>query len=429
MSSSSDQSLDRRRFLVAGAASFFGLLVSNALRERVARADGQPSAAKPHPATACIVLWLNGGPSHLDTFDPKPGTATGGPFKAIKTRAPSIQLSEHLPRLAEVADKIAVVRGMTSREGSHARARYLLHTGYAPNPTVVHPALGAWVSSKIGDPGSDIPAFVSIAGPSASGGILGVQNGPFVVMQAGALPQNASYAPGVSPARFERRTAGLELLEKGFAAETGDVKVDGRRQVYAKAERLMASPHIQAFDLSGETAAARAAYGDSDFGRGCLTARRLVEAGVRFVEVQLDGWDTHQNNFARTTALMGQLDPAFAALVRDLEQRKLLAKTLVVCAGEFGRTPKINGNDGRDHFPDAWSAVLAGGGIRGGYVHGQTSPDGAKVVSGAVTVPNLFATVVTQLGLSPFASVMSPIGRPIGVTEDGSVVPELVAKG
>lgn len=421
-----DSRLDRRRFLARGAASFFGLLVSQALRSREAKADAAPAAAA--AATACIVLWLNGGPSHIDTFDPKPGTPSGGTFKAIRTRAPSLMLSEHLPKLADVADKVTVVRSMSSREGSHQRARYLLHTGYAPNPTVVHPALGAWVSSKLGDAGSDLPSFVSIAGPSAAGGILGVQNGPFVVMQPGGLPQNAGHAPGVGDGRFGRRMAGLEMLEQRFAAETADVKVEGRRQVYAKAERLMASPHVQAFDLSSEPAAARAAYGDSDFGRGCMAARRLVEAGVKFVEVQLDGWDTHKDNFARTRSLMGSLDPAIAALLHDLDQRKMLGKTIVVCLGEFGRTPKINGNDGRDHFPDAWSALLAGGGIRRGYVHGQTNAEGSKVVSGAVTVPNLFATVATQLGLNPDSSVMSPIGRPISLTEEGVAVKELVVK-
>lgn len=331
----SDPGCDRRRFLAVGAGGFFGLLLSRAFSTSEAYADSVPAAPAP-AATACIVLWLNGGPSHLDTFDPKPGTAVAGPFKVIKTRAPSIQLSQHLPRLADLADKIALVRAMSSREGSHQRGRYLLHTGYAPNPTVVHPALGAWVSSKLGDPNSDIPAFVSIGGPSAEGGILGVQNGPFVVLQAGALPQNASHAPGVGDARFARRKAGLEMLEQRFASETGDVKVEGRRQVYAKAERLMASPHIQAFDLSSEPAAAQAAYGDTDFGRGCMTARRLVESGVKFVEVQLDGWDTHKDNFNRTAALMAQLDPALSALLHDLDQRRMLERTLIVCLGEFG---------------------------------------------------------------------------------------------
>jgi uncharacterized protein (DUF1501 family) len=419
--------IGRRTFLSVGATGLFGLFALDLLRAQEARADGAPQRAARAPATACIVLWLNGGPSHLDTFDPKPGKANGGPFRAIKTRSPAISLSEHLPLLAEQAQHIALIRGMTSREGSHQRGRYLLHTGYAPNPTVVHPAFGAWVSSKLGDGKSDLPEFVSISGPSAGGGILGVQNGPFVVLDAGAPPQNISYAPGVGDARFERRRGGLELLEQRFEKETGDVKVEGRRQVYAKAERLMASPNIKAFDVSSEPAATQRAYGDSDFGRGCLTARRLVEAGVKYVEVQLDGWDTHKDNFNRTKALMGQLDPALAALVRDLEQRKILGKTLVLCLGEFGRTPKINGNEGRDHYPAAWSALLAGGGIRGGYVHGQTDDDGAKVVSGAVVVPNLFATVATQLGLNPDASVMSPIGRPIGLTDSGTPIPELIA--
>jgi uncharacterized protein (DUF1501 family) len=416
--------LGRRQLLSVGAASFFGVLVSETLRSREAHADA-PAA----PATSCIVLWLNGGPSHLDTFDPKPGTASGGPFKAIKTKAPAILLSQHLPLLAEQGSHIALVRGMTSREGSHQRGRYLLHTGYAPNPTVVHPALGAWVSSKLGDPNSDLPEFVALGGPSAGGGILGVQNGPFVVLQPGDLPANISHAPGVGDARFERRKAGLELLEQRFETETGDAKVLGRRQVYAKAERLMASPRIKAFDVSSEPEATQKAYGDSDFGRGCLTARRLVESGVKYVEVQLDGWDTHKDNFTRTKALMEQLDPALSTLLRDLDQRKMLGQTLVVCLGEFGRTPKINGNDGRDHYPGAWSALLAGGGLRSGYVHGQTNEDGSKVVSGSVEVKDLFATVAKQLGLEPDASVMSPIGRPIAVTDGGMPVKELVARG
>jgi uncharacterized protein (DUF1501 family) len=415
--------LGRRQLLSVGAASFFGLLVTETLRSREAHADA-PAA----PATSCIVLWLNGGPSHLDTFDPKPGTAAGGPFKAIKTKAPTILLSQHLPLLADQGSHIALVRGMTSREGSHQRGRYLLHTGYAPNPTVVHPALGAWVSSKLGDPNSDLPEFVALSGPSAGGGILGVQNGPFVVLQPGDLPANVSHAPGVGDARFERRKAGLEFLEQRFETETGDAKVLGRRQVYGKAERLMASPRIKAFDLSSEPEAAQKAYGDSDFGRGCLTARRLVESGVKYVEVQLDGWDTHKDNFTRTKALMDQLDPALSTLLRDLDQRKMLGHTLVVCLGEFGRTPKINGNDGRDHYPGAWSALLAGGGLRGGYVHGQTNEDGSKVVSGSVEVKDLFATVAKQLGLDPDASVMSPIGRPIAVTDGGTPVKELVAR-
>lgn len=418
--------LGRRGFLSLGASTLFGLLVGEALRAR--DASGGVPVGLAAPATACILLWLNGGPSHLDTFDPKPGTASGGPFKAIKTKAPGLLLSEHLPLLAEQAHHVALLRGMTSREGNHQRGRYLLHTGYTPNPTVTHPALGAWVSSRLGDANGDLPGFVALGGPRAGGGILGVQNGPFVVLDPGDPPANVARAPGVGEARFERRRAGLDFLEDRFEAETSDVKVLGRRQVYAKAERLMASPRISAFDLSSESKATRAAYGDGDFGRGCLTARRLVESGVKFVEVELDGWDTHKDNFARTKALMAELDPALSSLLRDLAERKMLERTIVLCFGEFGRTPKINPNDGRDHYPGAWSALFGGGGIRRGYVHGQTTPDGSSVVSGKVEVKDLFATVASQLGLNPDASVMSPIGRPIAVTDGGVPVKELLAR-
>ncbi len=418
-------SFDRRMLLRAGMGGLAGLLATRWLGTGEARAASDPRAP-PAPAKACIVLWLNGGPSHIDTFDPKPGAPTGGPFKAIKTRAPAIQLSEHLPHLAERADKIALVRGMTSREGNHPRAQYLLHTGYSPNPTVVHPALGAWAGARLGDRDAELPAFVSIGGPSASAGILGVQNGPFVVLKAGAVPQNLGTVEGVGAERFARRRAALDWAEGRFAQQTGDAKVEGRRAVYAKAMRLMASPRVAAFDLSSEPAALQASYGDSDFGRGCLTARRLVDSGVKFVEVVLDGWDTHQNNFARTTDLMKTLDPAFAALLADLGQRKLLGSTLVACLGDFGRTPRINGNDGRDHYPQAWSAVLAGGGIRGGIVHGQTDAEGAKVVNDPTTVPDLFATLATQLGMSPSETVESPSGRPIALTDGGKVVRALV---
>jgi uncharacterized protein (DUF1501 family) len=417
-------SLGRRGLLQTGTRGLLGLLAARWLAGGSARADVSPDSAK---ATSCIVLYLNGGPSHLDTFDPKPGTRTGGPFKAITTRSPALRVSEHLPRIADQADTIAVIRGLTSREGNHQRAQYLLHTGYAPNPTVVHPALGAWVCKRLGNPAADLPPFISLGGPSAPAGILGVENGPFVVQNAGGVPDNVGYARGVSDARFARRRAGLEVIERHFEDETSDPMITGRHAVYAKAMRLMQSPHLSAFDLSGEPAALKTAYGDSDFGRGCLTARRLIEAGVKFVEVVLDGWDTHQNNFERVKDLSAQLDPAMGTLLHDLTQRKLLSRTLVVCVGDFGRTPTINANEGRDHFPQASFAVLAGGGIRGGIVHGETNAEGSAVVRDPMAVPALFATLSTVLGIAPDAEVVAPSGRPISVTDHGVAVPELIA--
>jgi uncharacterized protein (DUF1501 family) len=427
MAMTSSFSLGRRGLLHGSAQGLFGLLVSRWVGSGSALADTATAPVSPGAqAKACIVLYMNGGPSHVDTFDPKPGTKTGGPFKAIATRSPGLRLSQHLPHIAEQADKIAVVRGLTSREGNHQRAQYLLHTGYSPNPTVVHPALGAWVSKRLGDPAADLPPFISLGGPSAQAGILGVENGPFVVERAGGVPDNVGRARGISEARFARRAAGLDVIEHQFESESSDPMIAGRRAVYAKAMRLMQSPRVSAFDLSSEPLAIKAAYGDSDFGRGCLTARRLVESGVKFVEVVLDGWDTHQNNFERVKDLSAQLDPAMGTLVRDLAQRHLLASTLVVCVGDFGRTPTINGNEGRDHFPQASFAVLAGGGIRGGIVHGATDAAGAAVVRDPMTVPNLFATLATLLGIGLDVEAVAASGRPIKVTDHGAPVAELI---
>ncbi len=412
--------LDRRALLRAGSSAFFGALVARYL------SPAEAAAATAPKARACVLLWLNGGPSHVDTFDPKPGRPGGGPFKAIRTRAPGMMLAEPFPQLAEHADKLALVRSMSSKEGNHPRAQYYVHTGYAPNPTVVHPSLGGWVSARLGEPGAELPAFVSLGGPSFGAGFLGVQNGPLVLQKGGAGPADTGMAPGVDAGRFARRLAALDEADEAFARQTGDAKVAGRTAVLGKAVRLMQTPKLDAFDVSGESETLRRAYGDSDFGRGCLAARRLVEQGVKFVEVVLDGWDTHQNNFDRVKALGGTLDAAMAALLGDLAARGLLGSTLVACMGEFGRTPRINANDGRDHWPQAWTAVLAGGGVRGGVVEGATDADGAGA-SKPTAVPDLLATMGSLLGLDPGHTEMTPAGRPISVTDGGRPIASLLA--
>jgi uncharacterized protein DUF1501 len=414
-----NQTLSRRAVLRIGTSSIFGALAAR-------WCEGRASASQAAKAQACILLWLNGGPSHIDTFDPKPGRPTAGLFKAIKARAPAMMLSEGLPRLAERGNKIALVRSMSSKEGNHVRAQYYVHTSYAPTPTLVHPSLGGWACAKLGDRAAELPAFVSIGGPSLGAGFLGVQNGPFTLSKGGAPPPDIGLPHGVDLPRFERRQAALEAMEDRFAKETGDAKIIERREVYAKAERLMRAPKLDGFDLAGESQAAKAAYGDTDFGRGCLVARRLVERGVKFVEVVLDGWDTHQNGFERNRALMATLDPAFAALLDDLSQRDLLKSTIVACMGEFGRTPRINATEGRDHWPQAWSAVLAGGGVRGGVVHGGTDEDGMNVAGPPTRVPDLLATIAGQLGLDPGYTEMTPAGRPISVTDGGTPIRALL---
>ena len=414
---------NRRGFMQAGMGGFLSLFFAEWLGA-TNRADAQTTPKNSRPKS-CILLWMNGGPSHLETFDPKPGTATGGSTTAIKTRVPGLEIAAGFPQVAEVADRLAILRGMTSKEGNHQRAQYLMHTGYAPNPTIIHPSLGAWVNEELGATNADLPNFVSINGPSLGAGFLGVQYAPFVIQNPNQSPQNIAYARNVTAERFDMRQNGLNFLEQGFQNETQDAKVKGHREVYSKAVRMMHSPHLKAFDVKDEPMALQQAYGNTNFGKGCLMARRLIESGVRFVEVVQDGWDTHKDNFNRTTKILSGVDPAMATLIKDLAERSLLDSTLVIWMGEFGRTPRINANEGRDHYPQAWNVALAGGGVRPG-VYGATNETGEKVVDKPILVPDLFATVATLLGMKPAKTFTSPIGRPISLTEKGSVMPELV---
>lgn len=411
-------SFSRRSILSLGLAAMGAAVLR--------RGEGDARAAEPArgAASACIVLWMNGGPSHLDTFDPKPGRKVMGSLKAISTSAAGVSIGEHLPLLARQARRLAIVRGLSSKEGSHERAQSLGHTGHVPNPTAAYPSLGAWASKSLGAADPELPAYVSLGGPGGAPGFFGAAHAPLIVGTPGQPPDDTD--PGVSEARMSRRAAALGILEDGFAARTRSPLVAERRAVYDRAFRLMRSPKLRAFDLSEEPAAALAAYGDTPFGRGCLTARRLVEAGVRFVEVTLDGWDTHQDNFGRVKSLCGALDPAMSALLADLSDRALLEKTVVLWMGEFGRTPRISGDDGRDHHPAAFSAVLAGAGLRGGVVIGQTDEDGEKVVSDRTSVSDVLATVASRLGLDPDDSVQAPNGRPVSVTEGGIAIEKLL---
>ncbi len=406
--------LSRRGLLGCLGAGLAGALLG---RQAVA-AEGKPASAR-----SCIVLWMQGGPSHLDTFDPK--QKASGPAKARATKAPGVEISEHFEQLAEQMDKVMLIRGLTSKEGNHQRAKELAHTGHVPNPTVRAPSIGAWIAKERGPAGLDIPPFVSLGGQSHGSGFFGDAYDPFVVQRAGELPDDIAPARAIAEERIRARKALLARMDQAFAKRTGDKQVQARQELYARADRMMRSPATAAFDLSSEPEAVRQAYGDTDFGRGCLVARRLVERAVPFVEVTLDGWDTHEDNLERTTGLKRALDPAMASLLGDLAERGLLDTTLVVCMGEFGRSPRINGRDGRDHHPAAFSAALAGAGVRGGAVFGETDAEGAAVVKDPVTVPDLVATLAWRMGVDPDYVAWTPQGRPISVTEDGVVKKEL----
>ena len=373
---------------------------------------------------ACILLWMQGGPSQFETFSPKPGHENSGETKAISTSVTGIEISENLPKLAQVMHELCVIRSMTGREGSHPRATYLLHTGYLPTASVKYPSLGSNVAHQLGDPDFALPGFVKIGQGrgTTGGGLLGVRYDPFVVARAGELPQNTRPA-GDDDKRYRQRLRLLSRLEKEFAAEGGRDVVTDRRKIYDAASRMVLSPKMDVFDLQKESDQAREAYGESAFGKGCLLARRLLEAGVTFVEVNAGNWDTHNDNFTRSRELCQEIDQPFAALIGDLRQRGMLEKTLVVWMGEFGRTPRINPRAGRDHYPRAFNVALAGAGVHGGQVIGATDTGGVDVTNDPVTVPDLFRTIFTALEIDPEHENMSSIGRPIKLVEGGEVVP------
>lgn len=397
--------------LAAGTAGFRDLMAEQA---ESLRRDGR----------SMILLWMRGGPSQFETLDPKPGTDNGGPTEAIATSVPGIQIADNFPQLARVMDDVAIIRSLTNKEGSHPRATYQMHTGYLPAGSVKHPSLGSCITQQLGDPESELPSFVSI-GSTLGAGFLGTDYEPFVVSDPGQLPANVALP--TSRQRFARRRGLLQRLETQFAETGAQQLVESHRAVYGKSARLVLSPEVQAFDIADESTSVREQYGDNEFGRGCLLARRLVERGVTFVEVRSGNWDTHQNNFEQCAGNAGVVDPATAALIADLKERGMLERTLVVWMGEFGRTPKINARNGRDHYPRVFSAAMAGGGIKGGQVYGASSADGTAVEHSPVTVQDLFRTICDSVKISADHENISPLGRPLKVVDGGNVIPGLLS--
>jgi hypothetical protein len=430
--------LSRRDWLKLSAAGVLGCSMSGWL-ENLAEA----AASNPQRKRSCILLWMNGGPSQMDTFDLKPGHKNGGPFKEIKTSAPDLRISEYLPKIARFGDRMAVVRSMSTKEGEHGRATFLMRTGYMPTGPIQYPTLGSLVAKELGAEDAPLPNFVSI-GPyrffnvaSYGPGFLGPQYAPLIVgdgnqffRQQGGYEQalkvqDIDLPSGVDPAHADARLDLLQDMESDFVAAHPGVAPLSHKTAYHRAVRLMKTAANKAFNLDEEPPAVRDAYGRNIFGQGCLLARRLVERGVPFVEVSLAGvdnnqafgWDTHAQNFQAVRRLSAVLDPAWGTLMEDLKQRGLLDTTLIVWMGEFGRTPRINPNQGRDHFPNAWSTVLAGGGIKGGQAFGKTSADGTTVETRPVSVSDFLATVCLALGIDPMKQNNSNVGRPIRIAD------------
>ena len=372
---------------------------------------------------SCILLWMAGGPSQFETLDPKPGAETQGPTRAIPTATAGISIAEHWPRLAGVTSDLAIIRSMTSREGNHGRATYLLHTSYPPSGGIVHPGMGSIVARALGQADFDLPNFVSIQGQSVGPSFLGVQYAPFVVLDPNRPPDNLT-AP-VADQRLNRRLNLMRELEEPFAESGAADQVRDHQTLYGQTARFVLSPRVRSFNLDLEPERVRDTYGRSPYGQGCLMARRLVEAGVPFVEVQSSGWDTHGNELSALRRLIPPVDRGTAALLQDLKERGLLERTLVIWMGEFGRTPRVNVNAGRDHFPQAFNLVLGGAGVRGGQVIGATNRLGTEVALRPVTVPDLFVTFYRALGINPRHENQSNVGRPLRIVEGGSMVEEV----
>ncbi|HEY5310993.1 MAG TPA: DUF1501 domain-containing protein [Pirellulales bacterium] len=373
---------------------------------------------------SCILLWMPGGPSQFETFDPKPGHESGGETEAISTSIPGVQFADNLPQLAKAANRLAVVRSMSTKEGNHQRASYLLHTSYVPLASLRHPSVGSVIAQQLADAACELPSFVRIGNGFANtsnGGFLGSEFDAFAVQSAGRMPDNGQ--PTGSTERFQQRLALLDRMEQAAPGDAGAQQ--DHAKLYAHASRMIQSSQMQAFDLSREPDSIREAYGKTSFGNACLLARRLVESGVTCVEASLPGWDTHFDNFSKTRSLCGQLDQPFAYLLKDLDERGMLERTLVVWMGEFGRSPRINPRAGRDHFPRAFSVVLAGGGIRGGQVLGGTDRGGEEVTGPAIGEKDLFQTIYKSLGIDASQEMMSPVGRPIKIVDGGRPVAEL----
>jgi len=387
---------------------------------------------------ACILMWMSGGPPSIDIWDLKPGSKNGGEFKPIDTTG-DLQISEHMPKTAQQMKHLSVVRSMSTREADHGRGRYYMHTGYVPNPTVTHPGFGSVVSYELGQKRKEleIPAYVAIGGGGMSPGYLGMANSPFVVDANG----NIRNATGESDqGRLNQRLAMLDVIESNFIQSKRGESPKSHQEVYQKAVNLMTSKQMNAFKVSEEKPELLEKYtgtpapggrgmmgGGNGFGRSLLMARRLVEAGVPFVEVDLGGWDLHNDVFnTLKNQRLPVLDAGIAALTEDLQQRGLLEHTTLVWMGEFGRTPRINQNVGRDHWAASWSVMIGGGGLKGGQAVGATDADGTGIEGKSYLPGDIWATVAHAMGIPLDTVHTSGRGRPMKIANGGTPIQELI---
>ncbi len=432
----------RRDFLAVGSAGLLGLSLPGFLAAEAKAAEDLGSKPKAK-AKSVILVWLAGGPATIDMWDNKPEAPEGirGEFKSISTAAPGIQFAETLPKMAEVADKVSVVRSLYHTIPSHGPAAVFMTTGNKPTAALQYPAMGS-VAARLMKTEVGVPPYVTFGdvrnGSVGLAGYLGTGYNPFVIEGNGAGGKGGGggfRVRGITlDGRFtldelEKRDQLLRKFDTGFqAVDKNSELVDGLDMFHKQALEILRSDRTKkAFDLTAEKPTTREAYGTTQFSQACLASRRLVEAGVRFATVSIGGWDTHAQTFnAHKTRLMPQLDQALSALIADLDTRGLLDSTIVMCAGEFGRTPKINKNTGRDHWARSMACVLAGGGLKRGYIHGSTDASGMAPATDPVTPDDVASTIFHQLGIDPHTEMQTSTGRPIQLFREGKVIDKLI---
>jgi|TARA_B100000519_G_C14240920_1_gene437274 hypothetical protein len=422
------EEISRRKFAEQVAKSCLGV---GAILGAQAGLFGAIAPAKIPTARSVIFLYMAGGMTHVDTFDPKPENKdVMGETKAINTSADGIQLGHWLPETAKQMHKASLVRSLNTNQGAHQQATYLLHTSYQKRGTIIHPTLGSWITKKRGQLNPTLPANVQINGGSdiLGAGYLEKKYGPLPIGNPNAGIQNVKKAGYVGQELFNERLDIAKSFNSDFLKDFPQKGVRAYTDLYDDAIKLMKSKDLDAFDLTKENQETRDAYGDDNFGQGCLLARRLVETGVRFVKVQYGGWDMHNDVFGNLENRAAVLDKALSTLLYDLDLRGLLSETMVVVCSEFGRSPEVKaGRIGRDHHPSAFSALLAGGGIKGGYVHGQSDERAHYVEEGGVGMVDLNATIAHAMGLNINKTEYSPSGRPFKVAHDGQIIKEILS--
>ena len=420
--------LNRRQYVSQLARQLLGVGLFPLIGSQV-RSDtgGMVTPKKKAHARQVIYLNMSGAMSHVDTFDPKPDSdeTIRGPVQSIQTSADGILLSEYLPNIARNMHNAALVRSVTSNQGAHMQAGYLMHTSYQKRGTITHPTFGSWVSKLTGSINTTIPNHVKINGGAGGSGFLEAKHGAVPIGNPRAGLANSRAADYLDINRFDSRLSLTNQMNKSFISTYDMKQTRAYTDLYRDAVKLMRSSDLQAFDITQEPADMTELYGDTSFGQGCLLARRLMENGVRYVEVSRGGWDTHSNNFERVQANCEDMDRAVGALLHDLDRRGMLSDVLVVLTSEFGRTPKINGGNGRDHWPNAFSAMFAGAGIKGGTVYGRSDEQAMRVAENPVKPGDLNATIAHLLGMEVNNVHYSPSGRPFKVAHDGDPIMDI----